>query len=75
METKYQNSLCRRGWLHKWLTIRYTEKGELVRCERCGDKMHLRNDMPRHIQASFLIRSILQSSDPLFAREYPEITI
>lgn len=71
METRYQNSLCRRGWLHKLLTIRYTEKGELVRCERCGEKMHFDNKMPRHIQASYLIRSLINSNDPLWKREYP----
>jgi NMD protein affecting ribosome stability and mRNA decay len=71
-ETRYQNSLCRRGWLHKYATIKYTDKGELVRCERCGMKLHLRNDWPRHIQASYLIRSIIQESDPLFPREFPE---
>lgn len=72
-KTRYQNSVCEkhRGWLHKWLTIKYTEKGELVRCERCGEKLHLRNDMPRHIILSYMIRSVLQASDPLFKKEYP----
>lgn len=70
--TKYQNSVCSRGnYLHKWLTIKYTEKGELVRCERCGEKLHLNNQMPRHIVLSYMIRSVITSQDPLFAREYP----
>lgn len=74
-QTRYQNSVCRRGWLHKWATIKYTEKGELVRCKRCGEKMHFDNKMPRHIIASYMARSMLQSSDTLFAREYPLIKI
>jgi hypothetical protein len=75
--TRYQNSVCEktRGWLHKWATIKYTNKGELVRCERCGTKLHLNNQMPRHIQASYFAREMLQSHDPLFAREYPHIKI
>lgn len=70
-ETRYQNSICRRGWLHRWITLKYTEKGELVRCERCGEKLHLDNKMPRHIILSYMIRSVLQESDRLFKREYP----
>lgn len=73
--TKYQNSVCKGNFLHKWLTIKYTEKGELVRCERCGDKMHLRQDMPRHIILSFMIRSVIQESDPLYKREFPNVII
>ena len=74
-ETRYQNSVCRRGILHKWATIKYTSKGELVRCERCGEKLHLRNDFPRHIQASYFAREMLPSYDPLFKKEYPLIKI
>lgn len=75
-KTRYQNSACKhRGWLHKWLTIKYTPLGELVRCERCGEKLHLRQDFPRHIAASYLIRSMLPSSDNLFKKEFPNAII
>lgn len=75
METRYQNSVCRRGWLHKWIEIAKTRLGTLERCERCGMKMHFRNDMPNHLMLSFHIRSVLRASDPLFKKEYPNITI
>ena len=70
--TKYQRSLCRddRPVLHKWATIRYVERGEVVRCERCGMKMLLDNKMPRAEILSYMIRSVLPASDYLFRREY-----
>lgn len=75
-ETRYQNSLCEhRGWLHKWITIKYTPLGELVRCERCGNKLHLHNKMPRHIILSYCLRSVLKADDSLFRREFPEAII
>jgi hypothetical protein len=75
MKTRYQNSVCRRGILHRWVQIRPTNRGTLERCERCGTKMHFPNDTPNHIFLSYHIRSVLRADDPLFKREYPHITV
>lgn len=70
-KTKYQNSVCRRGWLHKFIQIKQTGTGFLERCERCGKQIHFPVNIPNHIYLSYHIRSVLQSHDPLFQREYP----
>lgn len=70
METRYQNSVCRPGWLHKFKDIKQTSTGTLERCERCGLQMNFPSNMPSHLFLSYHIRQILRKSDPLFAREY-----
>jgi hypothetical protein len=75
MKTKYQNSVCKPGWLHKWIEVEKTKSGVLERCERCGMKKHFPNDMPSHLFLSYHIRDILRANDPLFKREYPNIKI
>lgn len=75
MQTKYQNSVCRRGWLHDFKRISPTKTGFLERCSRCGLQMNFPNNMPNHLQISFHIRNILRANDPLFSREYPEIKV
>ncbi len=72
-KNKYQNSVCRRGILHKFILIKNTPIGVCERCERCGIKKHFRNDMPNHIFLSWHIRSALQKNDKMFAREYPNL--
>ena len=73
METKYQNSVCRPGLLHKFKQIRITDNGSLERCERCGLQMNFPFTIPNHIYISFHIRDILRSSDSLFSKEYPNL--
>lgn len=75
MKTKYQNSVCKRGWLHKWVTTSQDSKGIVERCERCGKKMMFSSKMPNHIFLSYHIRSVLRADDALFSREYPNIQI
>lgn len=72
-ETRYQNSVCRRGILHKFVLIRTTPLGVLERCERCGMKKHFKNNEPNHLYLSYHIRSVLKKSDNLFKKEYPNI--
>lgn len=71
MKTRYQNSVCREGWLHKWLPMGETKNGSLERCERCGIKMNFPTNMPNHLYLSYHIRSVLRKSDTMFAKEYP----
>ncbi len=72
-KTRYQNSVCRPGILHKWIEIGQTPRGTLERCERCGMKKHFPKDMPNHLYLSWHIRSVLRKSDSLFAKEYPNL--
>lgn len=71
--TKYQNSVCRPGWLHKWKQIIVTEKGSLERCERCGLQMNFPNTIPNYVYLSYHIREVLRADDSLFRREYPNM--
>ncbi len=69
-KTKYQNSVCRGHFLHKFKQITITDRGSLERCERCGMQKMFVNGMPNHIYLSFHIREVLRADDPLFNREY-----
>ncbi len=72
---RYQKSECRGGYLHKWLQLEIIKEGSLERCERCGLKMWFpaaRGANTKYL--SYHIRSVLQSSDPRFKKEYPHIT-
>lgn len=71
MKTRYQNSVCRPGILHKFIQLRVTTHGSLERCERCGMQKMFSMSMPNHLYLSYHIRSILRADDRLFKREYP----
>ena len=73
MKTRYQNSVCRRGWLHKWKRVGTSKNGYIERCERCGKQMNFSERMPNHIYISYHIRSVLRANDRLFKREYPNV--
>ena len=74
MKTKrYQNSVCRGNFLHKFQIIKNTGNGVLERCERCGLQKHFHNETKNHHYLSWHIRSALQSWEPLFNREYPQL--
>jgi 5-methylcytosine-specific restriction endonuclease McrA len=68
---RYQNSVCRRGWLHDFRQIKETSHGFLERCLRCGKKAHFPGNVPNHVYLSYHVRSALQKGEPLFNREYP----
>ena len=70
---RYQNSVCRGNWLHKFVPIKMTQTGSLERCERCGMTKHFLHKAPSHTFVSYNIRSLLTTADPLFYREYPQI--
>jgi len=73
MKTKrYQNSVCKGNYLHKFIILKNTQKGVLERCERCGMTQHFHNNISNHIYLSYHIRSALQAYEPLFNREYPQ---
>lgn len=71
IKTRYQNSVCRRGWLHDLRQIKETKSGFLERCTRCGLQIHFPNNIPNHLYLSYHIRSALQKGEPLYEREYP----
>lgn len=71
MRTKYQNSVCKQGWLHKWNHLENLKGGSLERCERCGLQKHFPINYPNHLYLSWHIRSILRKSDTNFSKEYP----
>ena len=71
LSKKYQNSVCRNDYLHDFQQVKQTNVGYLERCTRCGRQIHFPNNCPNHIYLSYHLRSALQTSDPLFFREYP----
>lgn len=70
LSKRYQNSVCKGGYLHNFLQIKETNIGFLERCSRCGKQMHFPGNVPNHVYLSYHIRSALQINDPLFKREY-----
>lgn len=72
--TRYQNSHCKNGYLHDYIQVKQTPVGYLERCRRCGKQIHFPLNTPNMAYLSHHIRSALQPSDPLFAREYPNAT-
>lgn len=70
-ERRYQNSICRNNYLHKFKSLGETHKGFLERCTRCGKTMHFPGNISNQLYLSYHIRSALQTNDPLFFREYP----
>lgn len=72
MKTRYQNSVCRPGVLHKFIQVGLSTIGSLERCQRCGVQIHFPISIPNHIYVSYHIRSILQSNDNLFKKEFPK---
>lgn len=75
MQTRYQNSICRRGTLHKFVQIGMTKNGSLERCEKCGLQINFPVNYPNHLYLSFHIRNVLRAEDPLFRKEYPNIKV
>lgn len=71
MSKRYQNSMCKGNYLHKFVNMKTTHSGILERCERCGLTKHFLNDAPSRIFVSYNIRSLLTTNDSLFFREYP----
>ncbi len=69
---RYQNSVCKGNYLHKFKILKQTTAGLLERCERCGTIKHFHMQIPNHIYMSYHIRSGLQIYEPLFHREYPQ---
>jgi hypothetical protein len=70
-KTRYQNSECRGGYLHKYRIINEYNGGLVERCERCGDKQFFPSNTPNYKYLSYHIRQALQVDDPRFLREYP----
>lgn len=68
---RYQNSQCKNNYLHDYRLVAQTRTGVFERCLRCGKQMHFPHNIPNHVYLSHHIRSALQTSDPLFKREYP----
>lgn len=74
--SRYQNSECRGGYLHKWIQLEIIKDGSLERCERCGKKMWFSAARGANaLYLSYHIRSALQPSDARFEKEYPSIKI
>lgn len=71
--TRYQNSVCRPGWLHKFRQLGIVKGGSLERCERCGKQMYFPSNTPNHIYLSYHIREVLRANDPMFKKEYLNI--
>ncbi len=70
-KNRYQNSECKNGYLHDYLSVREYPKGVLERCTRCGKQMFFPHQVPNHVYISHHIKSALQPYDPRFKREYP----
>jgi hypothetical protein len=68
---RYQNSVCRNGYLHDFRLVRETDVGFLERCTRCGKQVHFPGNVSNAYYLSFHIRSSLQKGEPLFEHEYP----
>lgn len=73
---RYQNSWCKKvGFLHAFKPIMETGKGVLERCGRCKEKKHFPHGMNNARYLSYHIRDILRANDPMFRKEFPNITI
>lgn len=70
MRGRYQNSVCKLGWLHKFRPMKQTKKGTLERCERCGKLLHCPMDMPNNLYVSYHVRDILRDYEPMYRKEY-----
>ena len=75
LPSRYQKSICKGDYLHKFKLIATTQIGIFERCERCGLEMHFPNDTPNWKYIEYNIRRILRADDILFAHEYPEIKV
>lgn len=75
MTDKYQDSYCDEGMgiLHDYKFLYTTEKGVVEKCVNpgCGDKQMFPHKIPNDVYLASHIRSALQPTDPLFARNYP----
>jgi hypothetical protein len=71
MKSRYQNSECKGGYLHRYVILDNHNGGLIERCDRCGDTKYFPYDTPAHIYMSYHIRQGLQVNDPRFLREYP----
>lgn len=71
-KTKYQNSVCRPGHLHKFRPVCQTAEGNVERCEKCGLQKHFKaGDGIGYL--SWHIRDVLRKDDPMFFREFGEV--
>lgn len=73
-KTRFQNSVCRRGILHKFRPISTTDEGNVERCLRCGLQKHFK-EKNKWEYLSWHIRDVLRADDPMFRREYPDAEI
>lgn len=72
LSNKYdKNSQCLNDYLHDFRHVQNTKDGFLERCTRCGEQLHIPNNMPNDVFLSYHNKSALQASDTLFLREYP----
>jgi hypothetical protein len=74
----YQNSLCNGGlkgnyWLHEWEQISQDSRGVKEVCKKCKLVKFWKFNTPNYIFLSFHLKSALTRSDPLFAREWPNM--
>jgi hypothetical protein len=70
LSRRYQNSVCKNGYLHDFLQVQETDQGFLERCKRCGKQMHFKGNVSNAYYLSYHIKSALQAHDPLYEREY-----
>lgn len=76
LSKRYQNSICKAGFLHKFRTVGQTITGFVERCKRCGLTKHFPiHKGAQNLYMSFHIRDVLRASDILFRHEYPEIKV
>ncbi|MDE2233075.1 MAG: hypothetical protein KGJ90_02985 [Patescibacteria group bacterium] len=71
-KTKYQLSICRPGWLHKFRPVYFVPQGNVEKCERCG-RVRYFDARDKWGYLAWHIRDVLRKGDPMFAREYPNI--
>lgn len=69
----YQNSVCKGGWLHRYIIKRSYKNAVEEICAICKDRKIFSQDTPNRIYLSYHLRESLQPSRGLiFQREYPQ---
>jgi hypothetical protein len=71
LPARYQDSICKGGYLHDFKPVVITNIGFMERCTRCGEQIHFPIDTPNWKYLSYHIRSILRADDQLYNHEYP----
>ena len=65
-----ENSNCKQDLLHDYQIVKSYSDAVVERCTRCHKQVYFRNNVNNAVYLSHHIRSMLQTRDPRFNREY-----